>query len=119
MAQIYHRSTLVSNTKAKEKKEKRRKRNVILNFRVSEEEKKLINERITLSGLKKQDFFIQSCMYQKIVTYGNIKTFTEINKRLAYIEKTINSLQSVNELDIELLESLRMILEIFDGLQMK
>lgn len=119
MTQIYHRSTLISNTKAKEKKEKRRKRNTILNFRVSEEEKKLINERIRLSGLKRQDFFIQSCMYQKIVTYGNIKTFTEIYKRLDYIEKTINSLQSIDELDIELLESLRMILEILDGVQLK
>lgn len=117
MAQIYHRDTLISNINSKKIKEKQRKRNLILNFRVSPEEKRLIDERIRLSGLKRQDFFIQSCMHQKIITYGNIRTFSEINKRINVIEKTLNSLHKVDELDLDTSESLRMILEILNGLK--
>lgn len=117
MSEIYHRNTLISNVNSKNKKEKKRKRNMILNFRVSLEEKRLIEERIALSGLKKQDFFIQSCMHQSIITYGNVRTFNEINNRIDVIEKILNSINRADELELEVLESLRMILEILNGLK--
>ena len=43
----------------KKKNGKNRKRNRILNFRVSEEEYDLINKQIEISGLSKQEYFIQ------------------------------------------------------------
>ncbi|MDD7521176.1 MAG: hypothetical protein SOW12_08210 [Lachnospiraceae bacterium] len=115
MAKIYRRDNLIANVTPKAKS-KNRKRSVIMNFRVSPEEKKLIDDRIALSGLGKADFFIQSCMHQKISTYGNIRTFEEIKKKMLVIDRHLQEVERTEELDVEILESLRMILEMLDGL---
>ena len=101
----------------KEKSEKNRRRNIIVNFRVSSEEKQLLDDRIVLSGLTRAEFFIQSCLHQKIITFGNVKTFDVIKKKLAVIDKHLQEITKSEELDLEILESLRMILELLDGLE--
>lgn len=116
MAKIYRRDNLISGVRPKKKNEKHRKRSVIVNFRVTPEEKQLIDERIVLSGLVRAEFFINSCMHQKIVTFGNVRTFDEIKRKLAGIDRHLQQIEKSEELDIEVLESLRMILEMFDGL---
>ena len=116
MAKIYRRDNLISGVRPKKKNEKNRKRSVIVNFRVTPEEKQLIDERIALSGLARAEFFINSCMRQKIVTFGNVRTFGEIKRKLAGIDRHLQQIEKSEELDIEVLESLRMILEMFDGL---
>lgn len=117
MAKIYRRDNLVSGVTPKKKNEKNRKRSVIVNFRVTPEEKRFIDERIVLSGLPRAEFFIQSCMHQKIVTFGNVKTFDAIRKKLLVIDEHLQIVPKSEELDIEVLESLRMILEMFAGLE--
>lgn len=116
MAKIYRRDNLIAGVTPKQKS-KKRKRSVIMNFRVSPEEKKLIDDRIALSGLGKADFFIKSCMYQKISTFGNIRTFEEIKRKMLLIDKHLQEVERTEELDVEILESLRMILEMLDGLE--
>ena len=116
MAKIYRRDNLISGVRPKKKNEKNRKRSVIVNFRVTPEEKQFIDERIVLSGLARAEFFINSCMHQKIVTFGNVRTFDEIKRKLAGIDRHLQQIEKSSELDIEVLESLRMILEMFDGL---
>jgi len=116
MAKIYRRNNLISGVRPKKRNEKNRKRSVIVNFRVTPEEKRLIDERIVLSGLARAEFFINSCMHQKIVTFGNVRTFDEMKKKLAGIDRHLQQIEKSEELDIEVLESLRMILEMFDGL---
>ena len=117
MAKIYRRENLVSGVTPKKKNEKNRKRSVIVNFRVTPEEKKLIDERIALSGLPRAEFFIQSCMQQKVITFGNVKTFDAIRKKLLVIDEHLQVVEKSEELDLEILESLRMILEMFAGLE--
>ena len=117
MAKIYRRDNLVSGVRPKKKNEKNRKRSVIMNFRVTPEEKQLIDERIALSGLARAEFFINSCMHQKIVTFGNVKTFGEMKRKLAGIDRHLQQIEKSEELDIEVLESLRMVLEMLDGLE--
>jgi uncharacterized protein (DUF1778 family) len=116
MAKIYRRDTLLKGVQSKKKDEKKRKRNVIVNFRVTPEEKKLVDGRIELSGLRRQDFFIQSCLHQQIITFGNVKTFDAIKKKLEMIDNHLLEITSSNELELEILESLRMILEMLTGL---
>lgn len=116
MAKIYRRDNLISGVRPKKKNEKNRKRSVIVNFRVTPEEKQFIDERIVLSGLARAEFFINSCMHQKIVTFGNVRTFDEIKRKLAGIDRHLQQIEKSEDLDIEVLESLRMILEMFDGL---
>ena len=113
MAKIYRRTTLISGTN-KRKDEKKRKRNIIMNFRVSPEEKQMIEERVKLSGMAKGEYFIQSCMYQKISVLGNIRTFDAIKESVSKLDRKLMELQSVEEL-----ESLRMVLELLDGIYNK
>ena len=115
MAKIYRRDNLVSGVMPKKKNEKKRKRSVIVNFRVTPEEKQLIDERIVLSGLARAEFFINSCMHQKIVTFGNVRTFGE--RKLAGIDRYLQQIEKSEELDLEVLESLRMVLEMLGGLE--
>ena len=117
MAKIYRRDNLVSGVVPKKKNAKNRKRSVIVNYRVTPEEKQLIDERIALSGLPRAEFFIQSCMYQKVITFGNVKTFDAIRKKMLVIDEHLQAVEKSEELDLEILESLRMILEMFAGLE--
>lgn len=117
MAKIYRRDNLVSGVRPTKKNEKNRKRSVIVNFRVTPEEKQLIDERIALSGLARAEFFINSCMHQKIVTFGNVRTFGEMKRKLARIDRHLQQIEKSEELDIEVLESLRMVLEMLGGLE--
>ena len=115
MTKIFKRDTLISGVSPKMKDEKKRKRSVIVNFRVTPEEKKLLDNRIEISGMQRQDYFIKSCLYQKIITYGNIRTFDVMRKKVVEINKHLNLISKSEELDLEILESLRMILEMLDG----
>lgn len=112
---IYRRDTLLKNTKPKKKDEKNRKKSACVNFRVMPEEKEIIFNRIRLSGMKIQDYVAQSCMYNQISVVGNVKTFDAIRDEINAIDEHLLSIKSVDELELEKLESLRMILEILDG----
>ena len=117
MAKIYRRENLVSGVAPKNNDVNNRMGSVIVNFRVTPEEKQFIDERIALSGLPRAEFFIQSCMYQKVITFGNVKTFDAIRKKLLVIDEHLQAVEKSEELDLEILESLRMILEMFAGLE--
>jgi nitrogenase subunit NifH len=116
MAKIYRRSNLVSGTRKKKKVEKNRVRNIIMNFRVSPQEKELIDNRIRLSGLARGEFFIQSCTRQKIVTTGNIKTFDAIRESVKKIDGHLQEIRMAEELDEGILVELRTILELLDSI---
>lgn len=112
---IYRRDTLIKNIKPKKKDAKNRKKSACVNFRVTPKEKEIIFNRIRLSGMKIQDYVAQSCMYNQISVVGNIKTFDAIRNEMKTIDEHLMSLKSVDELELEKLESLRIILEILDG----
>ena len=117
MGKIYRRPTLKTNDSPKKKDEKRRVRNVIMNFRVSPEEKDRIEERIALSGLMKSEYFINSCLGNQIVTYGNVRTFEKMRQALVDINNHLKRVERTDELDPVVMEQLLMILEIYQGLE--
>jgi hypothetical protein len=118
---MFIRDNLTKNIASKKKKddEHARVRNQILNFRTTLEERKKIEDRIALSGLTKSEFLIQSCMNQKIVVQGNVKVFAEINKQLAVIMEHITSTDFPENLDEDILENLRTIMELSAGLNLE
>lgn len=87
---IYRRTTQLADTPKRKDDEKARKRNVVVNFRVTPKEKELIDRRIELSGLKKSDYFIESCLYQKILVKGNIRTSDTMKEQLGKIAEILN-----------------------------
>ena len=100
MTKIYRRPNIYVREGEKNKRdEHNRVRNHGLNFHVTEEEMKLIERRIELSGLSKSTFFIESCLYQKILVKGKLSS--------------PSVLATLDDVD---LETIRMILEIMDHL---
>lgn len=113
---IFIRPTMEKGRDQKLKDEKARKRNTIINFRVTPEEKNRIEARIALTGLDRAEFFIESCLYQTVLVKGNVRTFREYDRLMKKLAEQINQDVKLENMDSELLESLRMILEILNRL---
>ena len=113
---IFIRPTMEKGRDQKPKDEKARKRNTIINFRVTPEEKNRIEARIVLTGLDRAEFFIESCLYQTVLVKGNVRTFREYDRLMKKLAEQINQDVKLENMDSELLESLRMILEILNRL---
>lgn len=118
MTKIYRRSTLkaATNKPKKKKNEHNRLRNVIVNFRVSPKEKALIDARFEVSGMKREEFLRQSCLYQKILVKGNIRSFDRIRSAIEEIANTLKVDPSYENLTEEQTEKLKTILEMLDYL---
>ena len=114
MDKIYRRPTQLGGTPKMKKNEKKRKRNVIMNFRVSPEEKELIDARIALTGLSRAEFFIESCLYQTVLVKGNIRSFSEIKKQVAQIADAVDRNPHLEDLELGQAQMLKTILEIID-----
>ena len=113
MSRIYKRETL-SHGATEERNHGERKRNVIINFRVSADIASQIETRIALSGLSKQDFLEKCVTNREFTVIGNIKTFDRIRKDMQSINERLHTLQRVDELDNEILDRLQAILEILE-----
>ena len=62
--------------------QKGRIRNKIVSFRMSEEEVKILDRRVLLSGLTKQDYIINSLLGKEIAVYGNPYVFRSLHDEL-------------------------------------
>ena len=119
---IYRRTTQSSPILKSNDGKKARKRNVILNFRVTEQERNLIEKRIELSGLKKSDYFIESCLYPKILIKGNIRTSDKMKEQLARIAEALKESEEEDFSDVlsgEDVIALKMILEMLTKIAQK
>lgn len=115
MSKIYKRNSLVKGVVPKKNTKFNRKRSIIINNRVTPEDKDIIYKRIELSGRTIQDYVTECCKYGKVTAIGNVKSFDAIRREMKVIDEHLCQVQRADELDLEVLESLRMILEILDG----
>ena len=115
MGKIYGK-TSVRRRKKKKRNEQNRLRNIIINFRVSPKEKAVIDARIITSGMKKQDYYRQSCLFQKVLVKGNIRSFDAIRRSLRDISEAVNRNPDLSKLSTEQQESLKMIMQILEYL---
>ena len=79
---------------------KDRKRNRILNFRVSEEELRLIDAKVAVSGLAKGDYFIRMLYGETIVIragkYQSDRLAVELKKLRTALEK-VSDLEEIRD----------------------
>lgn len=68
-----------------------RHKNKTISFRITEAERKQIEARILASGMMKKDYFIRSCIYNRICVVGKKETIYPL-------------VQTVNALYLQLLE---------------
>ena len=115
MGKIYGKTKVTPKPK-KKKNEHNRLRDIIVNFRVSPKEKSVIDARIAATGMTKQDYYRQSCMFQKILVRGNIRTFAAIRTTVRELSEQIDMNPDLTALDPADAERLKTILEILNYL---
>ena len=96
---------------------KGRWRNKTVAFRVSEEEAKLINDLVALSGLTKQDYIIRRLQCRDVVVQGNPRVYKALRNQMANIYEELKRLERCSEANNELLYTIQMIAEIMNGLK--
>lgn len=114
MDKIYRRSTQLGDTPKKKKDEKARYRAHYYNFHVTENEKKLIENRISMFDMKKNIYFRQSLLYQNLLVKWNPRSAEEIKRRMDEIEGAIKAGHSLTDMDPLMVDSIRSILELLD-----
>ena len=88
-----------------------------VSFRVSEEEAKLINDCVALSGLTKQDYIVRRLQCRDVVVQGNPRVYKALRNQMSDIYEELKRLESGSEANDELLYTIQMIAEIMNGLK--
>ena len=103
-----------------------------ISFRVTDAKRKQIEARILASGMMKKDYFIRSCIYNRISVVGKkeniyplIQTVNALYLQLLDMQKsftspdwnidTLPSSDEINELQTEYANMLTAIIDLLDG----
>ena len=95
---------------------KGRWRNRNVGFRVSEEEAKLLDNLVELSGLAKQDYILRRLLNREVVVQGNPKVFKALKNQMTQIFEELKRLESVSDDNEELLIVVEMVATIMKGM---
>ena len=96
---------------------KGRWRNKTVAFRVSEEEAKLIDDLVALSGLTKQDYIIRRLQCRDVVVQGNPRVYKALRNQMADTYDELKRLERCSEANDELLYTIQLIAETMNGLR--
>lgn len=92
-------------------------RNRIIAFRVSDEEAKLLNDLVALSGLTKQDYIMRRLLCRDVVVQGNPRVYKALKNQMTAIYEELKRLESIDSDNDELLYTLQVIAITLDGLK--
>ena len=92
-------------------------RNKTVAFRVSEEESKLIDTQVRLSGLTKQDYIIRRLQCRDVVVPGNPRVYKALKNQMADIYEELQRVVYAGELSEEFLYTLQLVAETMNGLR--
>ena len=95
---------------------KGRWRNRNVGFRVSEEEAKLLDDLVELSGLAKQDYILRKLLNREVVIQGNPKVFKALKHQMTQIYEELKRLETVSGDNEELLITTQMVATIMKGM---
>ena len=60
-----------------------------IRFRVSDREREMIEAKILASGMQKKDYFVRSCIYNRVCVVGKKETVYQIVERLQEMENQL------------------------------
>ena len=95
---------------------KGRWRNRNVGFRVSEEEAKLLDNLVELSGLAKQDYILRRLLNREVVVQGNPKVFKALKHQMTQIYEELKRLEKVSNDNEELIIVVELIATIMKGM---
>lgn len=107
-------------------------KNPTISFRITDAERKQIEARILASGMMKKDYFIRSCIYNRICVVGKKETIyplvqtvnalylqiLDMQKAFTSSDRNIDTLPSsddIKELHTEYTNMLTAIIDLLDG----
>lgn len=107
-------------------------KNPTISFRISDAERKQIEARILASGMKKQDYFVRSCIYNRICVVGKketiyplVQTMNALYLQLLEMQKAfistdsipniLPSSETIKDLQTEYINMLTAIIDLLDG----
>ena len=96
---------------------KGRWRNHTVAFRVSDEESKLLNDLVALSGLTKQDYITRRLTHKDVVVQGNPRVFKALRSQLAEVLSELQRIENGNAVNDELLDLIEIIADILGGMK--
>ncbi len=96
---------------------KGRWRNHTVAFRVSDEEAKLLNDLVALSGLTKQDYITRRLLCRDVVVQGNPRVYKALRNELADVFAELQRIEAGGGVNEELLDTIELIGVILGGLK--
>lgn len=96
---------------------KGRWRNRTAAFRVSEEEAKLLDDCVSLSGLTKQDYIIRRLLHREVVVQGNTRVYKALRNQMADIYTELQRIAQESEISDEFQYTLQLVAETLNGLK--
>ena len=92
-------------------------RNKTVAFRVSPEEDAQIETAVKLTGLTKQDYIIRRLLKRDVVVQGNPKVYKALRDQLSAVLDELRRIEAGQGVNDELLDTIRMIAIIMNGMQ--
>ncbi len=74
-------------------------RNKTVSFRMSNEEVKLLDNLVSLSGLTKQDYIIKRLLCKDVVVVGNTRVYKALKNHMEQIFTELKRLSTIQEID--------------------
>lgn len=96
---------------------KGRWRNHTVAFRVSDEESKMLNDLVALSGLTIQDYITRRLLCRDVVVQGNPRVYKALKNQMSAIYEELKRLEACSLDNDELLYTLQVIAITLDGLK--
>ena len=88
---------------------KGRWRNKVVAFRVSPEEDELLETKVRLSGLTKQDYIISRLLEKEITVVGNPRGYKALRNQMESIYEELQRIAAGETVDDELQETLQLV----------
>lgn len=63
-----------------------------ISFRVSDRERKMIEAKILASGMQKKDYFVRSCIYNRICVVGKKEVICQLVEELQNMQTNLSEL---------------------------
>ena len=92
-------------------------RNITVAFRVSPAEDEQIETAVRLSGLTKQDYITRRLMCRAVVVQGNPRVYKALRNEFAAVLAELQRIEAGGGVDGELLDTIRLIASIMDGMR--
>ena len=95
-----------------------KRRSVTVAFRVSPEESQMINDRVKISGLSKQDYILKRLLCEDVIVAKSPKTYYELKHLLIDIQERLLNIKTSEETPGEyLLDTINHVASVLDDMK--